>query len=331
MSRDAGTDSGPPTAVSVALSVLDLSPCESELLARAQISGSAATTPSQTSEWSRTELSDAADSLQHVGLLDRGDSPSSVVLGADVELATTGKAIRDGIAPYSAERREQLHGAIMRRVVGDPVRFGASGDLEREFLDVIQGHRVFLNSYPARVFEWPREEGDRALGAINETPEISVQDVVSSGRLRVGAEIAFFRAVDRFPNCSVGVADDVPLRLTLLDDGAAVIPLDPHAPPRAGGWVIRDPEAVAQVALQLAMLLAESKPLAVAGRAPIELAPREALIVRLLSAGLTDEAIGRRLKIADRTVRRIVAHLLAKLGVDSRFELAVECARRNLV
>jgi DNA-binding NarL/FixJ family response regulator len=63
----------------------------------------------------------------------------------------------------------------------------------------------------------------------------------------------------------------------------------------------------------------------------VDLSHREALVVRLLSAGLTDEAIGRRLKIADRTVRRIVAHLLAKLGVDSRFELAVECARRNLV
>jgi DNA-binding NarL/FixJ family response regulator len=119
--------------------------------------------------------------------------------------------------------------------------------------------------------------------------------------------------------------------LTLLDDAAAVIPFDPHAPATSGGWVIRDADAVAQVAVHLAVLAAASKPLSTTGRVPIELAPREVDVVQLLSAGLTDEAIGRRLKIADRTVRRIVAHLLAKLGVDSRFELAVECARRNLV
>ncbi|MDQ1715659.1 MAG: hypothetical protein QOC60_1604, partial [Frankiaceae bacterium] len=212
-------------------------------------------------------------------------------------------------------------------------RFGDSEDIEGEFLNLIRRYSVSIHSYPERFFEWPsmEEDSDRALSDLQTRPEANALDVVSARRLRVGCERAFFTAVDRERPCAVRVVDDVPLRLTLLDDKAAVIPVDPHASPLAGAWIIRDPDAVAQVAVQLAVLVAASIPLATAGRAPVDLSHREALVVRLLSAGLTDEAIGRRLKIADRTVRRIVAHLLAKLGVDSRFELAVECARRNLV
>jgi DNA-binding NarL/FixJ family response regulator len=116
-----------------------------------------------------------------------------------------------------------------------------------------------------------------------------------------------------------------------LDDTTAVIPIDPHASPLEGAWVIRDATAVAQVAVQLAVLIAESRPYASTERPSLELTAREVRVVQLLSAGMTDEAIARRLGIADRTVRRSVAELLKKVGAESRFGLAIECARRGLV
>jgi DNA-binding CsgD family transcriptional regulator len=141
-------------------------------------------------------------------------------------------------------------------------------------------------------------------------------------------ESEFFAAQAAVPGSSIAVADDVVIRLTLLDDSRAVVPLDPldH---EAGGWVIDDPEAVAQVGLQLSQYQAASAPW-IPPRLPL-LSQRETQVIQLLAQGLTDDGIARRLLVTDRTVRRTVAELMAKLGVDSRFALAVECARHALV
>ncbi|MFB7292574.1 LuxR C-terminal-related transcriptional regulator [Actinacidiphila glaucinigra] len=60
------------------------------------------------------------------------------------------------------------------------------------------------------------------------------------------------------------------------------------------------------------------------GAAP---AARHREVVRLLASGLTDEAIGRKLGLSDRTVRRIVAELMQQIGADSRFQAGVKMVR----
>ncbi|MDQ1703352.1 MAG: hypothetical protein QOF57_2604, partial [Frankiaceae bacterium] len=118
--------------VSTALSALDLTPCESELLSRAQIAGCVGTVPTRTSEWSRKELADAADNLTHFGLLQQAPSGASVVPGSDIPGATTQKARHDDSAAgaAAATRREQLHAAIMRRLDVVPSRLGVTRDME---------------------------------------------------------------------------------------------------------------------------------------------------------------------------------------------------------
>ncbi|WP_236652391.1 response regulator transcription factor [Streptacidiphilus neutrinimicus] len=52
-------------------------------------------------------------------------------------------------------------------------------------------------------------------------------------------------------------------------------------------------------------------------------------LLRLLGQGLTDEAAGQRLGIADRTVRRQMASIMERLGATSRFEAGIKAAQRG--
>jgi DNA-binding CsgD family transcriptional regulator len=55
----------------------------------------------------------------------------------------------------------------------------------------------------------------------------------------------------------------------------------------------------------------------------------ERALLRLLAAGLTDEAAARRLGISVRTARRQVAVLMDKLGASSRFQAGYRAAQRG--
>ena len=60
------------------------------------------------------------------------------------------------------------------------------------------------------------------------------------------------------------------------------------------------------------------------------LTPAELDVVRLVSEGLRNDAIARRLFIAPGTVKVHLSHIFAKLGVTTRTELAAQAASRDL-
>ena len=51
--------------------------------------------------------------------------------------------------------------------------------------------------------------------------------------------------------------------------------------------------------------------------------------MKLLAAGLTDEAAAARLNISHRTARRLMAGLMERLGARSRFEAGLKAAQRG--
>ncbi|MGI5530482.1 response regulator transcription factor [Streptomyces syringium] len=53
-------------------------------------------------------------------------------------------------------------------------------------------------------------------------------------------------------------------------------------------------------------------------------------IVRLLAAGLKDEAIARRLGMSLRTARRHIADIMETLGAESRFQAGMLAARAGM-
>jgi DNA-binding NarL/FixJ family response regulator len=64
---------------------------------------------------------------------------------------------------------------------------------------------------------------------------------------------------------------------------------------------------------------------------PAPLTARETEVLRLVTAGKTNQEIGGQLAISEKTVEKHLREIFLKLGVISRVEAAVRAVRENLV
>ena len=100
---------------------------------------------------------------------------------------------------------------------------------------------------------------------------------------------------------------DSPLRRSVVDEGAAT-----------ETQAAREVFARLGAAPDLAHLDAETSELVGAVTLPAGLSAREAEILRLVAAGLTNRAIAEALTISERTVDRHVSNIYTKLDVSTR-------------
>jgi DNA-binding NarL/FixJ family response regulator len=61
------------------------------------------------------------------------------------------------------------------------------------------------------------------------------------------------------------------------------------------------------------------------------LSDRQLEVVRLVAEGLSNKEIGFRLRLSDKTVKNHVSHILAKLNLSARTQVAVAALRAGLV
>ena len=130
----------------------------------------------------------------------------------------------------------------------------------------------------------------------------------------------------------VRVTPTLPMRLLLLDQELAIMPMDPEHP--SAGAVIHRTPAVVSVALALfdAYWSRATEMFSPEDRDDENpLTPHEAEVLRLLAGGAKDEQVARLLGISLRTARRITANLSERLDAASRFELGVAAAKRGWV
>lgn len=126
------------------------------------------------------------------------------------------------------------------------------------------------------------------------------------------------------------VLPSVPLKLLVVDGRRAMLPLTASA---AGGYcaVVVWHSAVTE-ALQKLFELAwqQATPLG-QPTGDGELSEGEQTLIRLLAAGMKDEAVARHLGVSLRTLRRRVSELQERLGAASRFQLGARAAQRGWV
>ncbi|MCZ4507641.1 helix-turn-helix transcriptional regulator, partial [Streptomyces sp. ActVer] len=126
------------------------------------------------------------------------------------------------------------------------------------------------------------------------------------------------------------VLPSVPLKLLVVDGCRAMLPLTASA---AGGYcaVVVWHSAVTEALQKLfEMAWQQATPLGqTAGNG--ELPEGERVLIRLLAAGMKDEAVARHLGVSLRTLRRRVSELQERLGAASRFQLGVRAAQRGWV
>ncbi len=61
------------------------------------------------------------------------------------------------------------------------------------------------------------------------------------------------------------------------------------------------------------------------------LSPREREIIQMVAVGMSNQAIGERLYISDKTVKNYVTSIRRKLGVENRIQVALAAIKCGLV
>lgn len=128
----------------------------------------------------------------------------------------------------------------------------------------------------------------------------------------------------------VRTAPELPTRLMIFDRSTAVIPVssDDSA---AGAVVLTGQGTLAALCALFDNVWTGARPLGVqqAPRDEGSLSVQETTVIRLLSQGLTDEAIAKRLAVSPRTARRLATDLMDRLNARSRFEFGVRAVQRG--
>jgi DNA-binding CsgD family transcriptional regulator len=118
----------------------------------------------------------------------------------------------------------------------------------------------------------------------------------------------------------------LPMKMVLVDDRAALLPLDPTG--MSGAVLVQAPVIVAAMRSYFELLWGRATPLqSGAGK----LTADQDQVLRLVITGMTDMAIARHLGVSERTVRRHVGALLERLQADNRVALAAIAVREHWV
>ena len=318
-----GTASVAPS-VADALRALALSECEQGVLVE-----SACRAPADAArrhDWSQHERAEALQSLAHLELIDLAGGEPVPSQAVDVKVLQLVRQSQSACARKDAEARAAMHRSILDRLRVCPLIIDTE-TLEDDFSRLSAKSTIILNAYPYVLDPQDSElvARDVAFSKSHRAAGRTAVDLVAGTRLAVSFEADYFGSLAAIHQVRVGEAL---LRLALLDAEVAVIPRDPHDHVQ-GALVTRDPDAVAYVGLLMSQLMAGAVPYQRANR--LELSERQRVIVGLLAAGLTDEAIARRTGVTDRTVRRSIAELLEMFDVSSRFALGVEAAKQGVI
>jgi DNA-binding NarL/FixJ family response regulator len=127
------------------------------------------------------------------------------------------------------------------------------------------------------------------------------------------------------------------MKLAIVDDRMAIIPLLRSGDDAVtASYVIHPSPLLDALAALFESVWERAVPVRQALRGTVEpsgdtLSHDEAELLTLLAAGLTDAAVGRALGWSERTVQRHIQRLMARLGVQTRFQVALEASRRGWI
>ncbi|MBE3009937.1 helix-turn-helix domain-containing protein [Microbispora sp. NEAU-D428] len=129
------------------------------------------------------------------------------------------------------------------------------------------------------------------------------------------------------------IGADLPMKLAISDDRLALIPLlRPGADALTASYLIHPSPLLDALIALFEALWTRSVPVPLDVPGVVEEPSRdEALLLSLLASGATDKAAGRALGWSERTVQRHITRLMRRLGVQTRFQIAMEATRRGWI
>lgn len=126
----------------------------------------------------------------------------------------------------------------------------------------------------------------------------------------------------------------LPMRMVVFDRELGIVPIDPEDT-RAGAVLIQGPGLINALTSLFDLVWAHASPLGGRTKRQRPKGPdeppnsQERELLRLLAQGLTDELVARRLGVSVRTMRRIAADLMERLGARSRFQAGALAVARG--
>lgn len=131
----------------------------------------------------------------------------------------------------------------------------------------------------------------------------------------------------------VRLAPVVPMRMVLIDRAIAAVMHQPAKPLPLEMFVIREPGILFPLLVLFDLTWDAAEPLepAKADSSIADAQPnsQEFALLQLLAGGSTDEAAAKKLGVSVRTVRRMMADLMERLGATSRFEAGHRATQRG--
>jgi DNA-binding CsgD family transcriptional regulator/sugar-specific transcriptional regulator TrmB len=127
----------------------------------------------------------------------------------------------------------------------------------------------------------------------------------------------------------VRTAPLVPPRMIIIDRRIAVLAFDPDATAR-GIAILREPGVLAGLLALFEQTWSDGTDLETTeAGGDDDITPMERELLRMLAAGLTDEAAAKRLGVSLRTVKRRMEVLMRRLDAGSRFEAGFKAGQRG--
>jgi DNA-binding Lrp family transcriptional regulator len=125
----------------------------------------------------------------------------------------------------------------------------------------------------------------------------------------------------------------VPIKMIIVDRREVMLPLGNFGDRGTENVVVVHKSGICEAATALfESVWAHAVPLfTTAADDDTDLPAGDRAILQLLNAGMKDDLIGRQLDISERSVRRRVAALAARLGASSRFQIGAQAARHGWV
>jgi DNA-binding CsgD family transcriptional regulator len=128
------------------------------------------------------------------------------------------------------------------------------------------------------------------------------------------------------------VVDRLPSKMVIVDRRIAMVALAPIA--TSGSLLVRSPMLIDALWTLFDAVWEQGVPIGAGAPNAARnrwAAPEDRAILHLMAAGLKDEAICRRLGMAERTVSRRISALMVQLGAATRFQAGIQATRRGWI
>ncbi|MFE0041896.1 LuxR C-terminal-related transcriptional regulator [Streptomyces albireticuli] len=292
------------------------------------------------------EVGEALDGLERVGLMRPAPRTPSGYAVVAPEAALSKLFAQEG--RQLARHQEQMAhtrgaiGSVIQDYLG--LRPSQTHTLAVEALPTAELEESFLD----RAADLARREVRLMYGGISPSPAfldemlLRCLGMLSSG-VAVRALFLHQQTCDRLVSghvreladagAQVRVATHLPQRMLIIDTDLALLPVDPDNSAR-GVWAVHGTELVPALRAiydHCWMASSSAGPDPTADTSPQRLSAVEEAVIRMLAEGMKDETIARRVGISPRTLSRLISTLLDRLGVQTRFQAAIELSRRGLL